>query len=70
MTVIDATGLHALKRLAERVRESGRHLLMCGARRQPARYIEQSDLLEVVGRENFLPHAQGALARARELHAK
>jgi SulP family sulfate permease len=70
MTVIDATGLHALERLAERVHQSGRSLLMCGARRQPARYIEQSDLLELVGRENFLPHAQGALARARELHAK
>jgi len=43
---------------------------MCGARRQPKRYIEQSGLLDVVGRENFLPHAQGALARARELYAK
>lgn len=70
MTVIDATGLHALERLADRVHASGRHLLMCGARRQPARYIEQSDLLDYVGRENFLPHAQAALVRARELHAK
>ena len=70
MTVIDATGLHALERLAERVHRSGRGFLMCGARRQPKRYIEQSDLLDVVGRENFLPNAQDALARARELHAK
>ena len=70
MTVIDATGLHALERLTERVHQSGRHLLMCGARSQPARYIAQSDLLDFVGPENFLPHAQGALVRARELHAK
>jgi SulP family sulfate permease len=70
MTVIDATGLHALERLAERVHQSGRHLLMCGARRQPARYIEQSDLLKVVGRENFLPHVQAALVRAHELHSR
>lgn len=32
--------------------------------------LKQSDLLGVIGRENFLPHAQYALARARELHSK
>ena len=31
MTAIDATGLHALETLAERLKESGRTLLLCGA---------------------------------------
>ena len=33
MTALDATGLHALEKLAGRLRKSGRTLLLCGARR-------------------------------------
>jgi sulfate permease, SulP family len=35
MSAIDATGLHELERLAERLRATGRTLLLCGARSQP-----------------------------------
>ena len=35
MTALDATGLHAMEQLAERLRKSGRTLLLCGAREQP-----------------------------------
>ena len=31
MTAIDATGLHELERLTERLRATGRTLLLCGA---------------------------------------
>jgi SulP family sulfate permease len=36
MTAIDATGLHALEMLSDRLRKTRRILLMCGARHQPA----------------------------------
>jgi sulfate permease, SulP family len=68
MPVIDATGLHALERLAMRLRESGRTLLLCGARAQPRRFLEQAEFREHLGEGNMLPHVHAALKRARELH--
>jgi SulP family sulfate permease len=68
MTAIDASGLHALERLSDRVRASGRTLLLCGARHQPARFLDRAEFLQHVGAENILPHVQAAIARARELH--
>ncbi len=67
MTALDATGLYALEIFAERLRASGRTLLLCGARDQPAKFIERADFVEEVGRENILPHVQAALARARAI---
>lgn len=67
MTALDATGIHALEQFSERLRKSGKTLLLCGAREQPARLLSRSDFLAHVGPENVLPHVQAALARAREL---
>ncbi|MEP6716574.1 MAG: SulP family inorganic anion transporter [Terriglobia bacterium] len=67
MTALDATGLHALEKLAERLRTSGRTMLLCGAREQPGRLLKQADFIEHVGRENILPHVSAALERARNL---
>lgn len=67
MTAIDATGLHALEGLASRLQASGQTLLLCGARDQPARLLEQSAFAEHFGRDNILPHVDAALARAREI---
>jgi SulP family sulfate permease len=69
MTAIDATGIHALERFADRLHKAGKTLLLCGARDQPSRLISQSDFLKHVGAENVLPHIQAALARAREIQA-
>jgi SulP family sulfate permease len=69
MTAIDATGLHALVGLSDRLRKSGRTLLLCGARRQPANMLKRADFVEHIGAANILPHAQGALQRAREIYA-
>lgn len=66
MTAIDATGLHALEKLADRLKASGRTLLLCGARDQPANLLEQSDFIRHIGRENILPHIDAALNRAQE----
>jgi SulP family sulfate permease len=68
MTAIDATGLHALKVFSDRLRKTGRTLLLCGAREQPAQMLEQAEFVRHLGRENILPHVQAALQRAREVH--
>jgi SulP family sulfate permease len=67
MTALDATGLHALEVFANRLRKSGRTLLLCGARDQPAQLLQKADFIEHIGRENVLPHVEAALQRAREI---
>src|SRR5262249_6971874 len=67
MTAIDATGLHALERLADRVHASGRGLLLCGAREQPARLMHQAEFEQHVGRENICANITEALPRAQAL---
>jgi sulfate permease, SulP family len=68
MTAIDATGLHALELFSDRLRKTGRTLLVCGAREQPARMLEQAEFMRHLGKENILPHVEAALERARELN--
>jgi SulP family sulfate permease len=69
MTAVDATGLHALEALSDRLRRSGRTMLLCGARHQPARFLQQAEFVAHVGERNFLPHVEAALARAQEVQA-
>ena len=69
MTAVDATGVHALEVFAERLRRTGRTLLLCGARDQPAELLSRADFVDEVGRENILPNVQTALDRAREIGA-
>jgi SulP family sulfate permease len=68
MTAIDATGVHELEKLADRLHASGRTLLMCGARSQPEKLLRQSEFLAHFGEENLTPHVEAALSRAREIH--
>jgi SulP family sulfate permease len=69
MTAIDATGLHAVECLAERLHASGRHLVLCGMRRQPAELIARTELHRRIGERNLQPNLADALARAREILA-
>jgi sulfate permease, SulP family len=68
MTAIDATGLHALKTLSKRLRNSGRTLVLCGAHGQPAHLLLRADMLGDLGRRNICPHVKAALRRAEEIH--
>jgi SulP family sulfate permease len=70
MTAIDATGLHALETLCDRLKKSGRSMVLCGARHQPDRLLHRVEFLEHVGAENIVPHVAAALARAREIHER
>jgi sulfate permease, SulP family len=69
MTALDATGLHALEELNDRLQKSGRTMLICGARRQPAQLLKRSDFIAHVGKEHILPHIQAALQHAEKMHA-
>jgi SulP family sulfate permease len=70
MTALDATGLHAIEQFADRLHATGRVLLLCGARSQPARLLQQGEFVRRVGKENILPHVQAALERSRALNAE
>ena len=69
MTAIDATGLHAIESLADRLHATGRTLLLCGMRDQPKAMMERAEFQEHIGKANIVPHVQAALTRARELLA-
>jgi SulP family sulfate permease len=68
MTALDATGVMAMEDVAAKLHESGRVLLVCGARKQPADVIDKSDFRQVIGERNVVPHVEGAIVRAREIY--
>jgi sulfate permease, SulP family len=70
MTAIDATGLQALESFADIVHQSGRGLILCGAREQPARLMHQAEFEEHVGAGNICKSIAEALERAKALHAQ
>ena len=68
MTAIDATGIHAMEELADKLRTAGRTLVLCGAREQPAALMRAAEFHQHIGDANICPNIAAALARAEELH--
>ena len=68
MTAIDATGLGAIRDLADQLHDSGRSLLLCGAREQPAKLLHQAEFERHVGAENIVASIEDALERAAEVY--
>jgi sulfate permease, SulP family len=68
MTAIDATGLGAIRDLADTLHASGRSLLLCGAREQPAQLMMQADFERHVGAANICPSTADALERAAKVY--
>jgi SulP family sulfate permease len=68
MNAIDATGIKALEEIADQVRESGRTMLLCGARDQPAALMKAAEFHQHVGDRNICANILAALERAEELH--
>ncbi len=64
---MDASGLQSLEDLADQVHGSGRTLLLCGARDQPARLMERAEFHAHLGDANILPNVRAALERARQI---
>jgi SulP family sulfate permease len=68
MTAIDATGIAALEELADQLRESGRSMLVCGARPQPAALMQEAGFDRHVGAENICENITIALKRAETIY--
>ena len=68
MNALDGTGLRAFEDLADVLRESGRDLLLCGARQQPALMMERADFHHQVGQDNICKNIGDAIVRAGQLH--
>ncbi|MCW5937657.1 MAG: STAS domain-containing protein [Fimbriimonadaceae bacterium] len=67
MTAIDSTGLHALEHLADVLQASGRHLIVCGLRKQPGKLMEKAEFHRHIGEENIVASLEDAADRARQL---
>jgi SulP family sulfate permease len=70
MSAIDSTGLGAIEELHDRLTASGRHLILCGAKEQPARLLQRATFVREIGEENICRHIQQALDRAAQIHAQ
>jgi SulP family sulfate permease len=70
MTAIDATGIAALEELADKLQASGRSMLMCGARPQPAALMREAGFDRHIGSENICENISDALKRAEEIHSE
>lgn len=68
MTAVDATGLLALEDLADKLHATGRTLILCGARPQPAKLMRQAEFAQHVGSDNVCPHITAALERAKVVY--
>lgn len=68
MNAIDATGIQALEELADKIHATGRGLVLCGAREQPARLMRQAEFEQHVGAENVCANIEHALERAKALY--
>ena len=69
MPAIDATGLGALEDLVDRLHASGRELVLCDMREQPARLMQLAEFARHVGAANICATFADALTRAREILA-
>src|SRR5207248_7251797 len=68
MTAIDATGLGAIRDLADTLHAPGGSLPLCGAREQPSLLMKQAEFERHVGAENICGSITEALQRAAEVH--
>jgi sulfate permease, SulP family len=67
VSTIDATGLHALQQVASRSRAEGTTLLLAEVPRPVLRMMVNAGFVEELGRDNFMPSVEAALARAEDL---
>ena len=70
MTALDGSGLGALEDLADQMHESGRTLILCGAREQPALLMRKAEFHDHVGDANICADLDDALERAKAVLAE
>lgn len=67
-TAVSTTGLLALEDFSDKLHATGRTLILCGARPQPAKLMRQAEFEQHVGRDNICPHITAALERAKAVY--
>jgi sulfate permease, SulP family len=67
MTALDATGLFAIEEVARALQATGRTLILCGAREQPAKLLHEAEFEEVIGKNNICENVQDAVSRAQDV---
>jgi SulP family sulfate permease len=67
MTALDGTGLYAIEEVARALQATGRTLILCGAREQPAKLLHEAEFEEVIGKNNICENVQAAVARAQDV---
>ena len=70
MTALDATGLFAIEEVARALQATGRTLILCGAREQPAKLLHEAEFEEVIGKNNICENVQDAVRRAQDVFEK
>jgi len=70
VTAMDATGLHALESIVERMRSRKGVVILSGIHRQPLEMIRKADFIPVIGRPNFCGTFDEALQRSRAVLAE
>lgn len=66
---IDATGLHALAELHQKLRQRGKWLVLAGPHTQPLLAMSRDGFIDRIGAENVCENMDTALDRARQLLA-
>ena len=64
---LDATGMNALENLYEYCKEHGVNLIFSHANEQPMKAMERAGFVDMVGKDNFRPNIDDAIAYATEL---
>ncbi len=67
VTAMDATGMNALESVVERMKKRGSTVILSGIHQQPLQILRKAGFIETIGRDNFQPTFDDALARARIL---
>ena len=67
MTALDATGLFALEEVARTLKDSGRVLILCGAREQPAADDSRRGVRGIDRSREYPDNVQEAIERAEEV---
>jgi sulfate permease, SulP family len=70
MTALDATGLFAIEEVARALQATGRTLILCGAREQPAKLLHEAEVEELIGKDNICENVQEAVSRAQDVFEK
>lgn len=64
---LDVSAIRPLRAIYEVCEKEGVHMLISHANEQPFKMMEKDGLVDDIGRDNYLPNIDAALARAREI---